>query len=72
MLLLGIPLAAIVGGMGTIIGTPANAIAVGELDNKGIGVSFLDWMVFSVPVAVTLTVAAEAKQRSRNRFRGYV
>ena len=57
-LLLGIPLAAIVGGMGTIIGTPANAIAVGELDNKGIGVSFLDWMVFAVPVAVTLTVAS--------------
>jgi di/tricarboxylate transporter len=57
-LLLGVPLAAIVGGMGTIIGTPANAIAVGELDNKGIAVSFLDWMIFSIPVAVTLTVGS--------------
>jgi sodium-dependent dicarboxylate transporter 2/3/5 len=54
--LLGVPLAAIVGGMGTIIGTPANAIAVGELYNKGMGVSFLDWMIFAIPVAIVLTL----------------
>ena len=54
--LLGIPLSAIVGGMGTVIGTPANAIAVGELANNGIYISFLDWMIFAVPIAIVLTV----------------
>lgn len=55
-LLLGVPLAAMVGGMGTIIGTPTNAIAVGQLENIGVKISFLDWMLFAVPVAITLTV----------------
>jgi sodium-dependent dicarboxylate transporter 2/3/5 len=55
-LLLGIPLSAIVGGMGTVIGTPANAIAVGELANNGIHISFLDWMIFAIPIAIVLTV----------------
>ena len=57
-LLLGVPLSAIVGGMGTIIGTPANAIAVGELENKGISISFLDWMVYAVPIAIVLTIGS--------------
>ena len=57
-LLLGVPLAAIVGGMATIIGTPANAIAVGQLENKGVTVSFLDWMLVGFPVAIVLTVVS--------------
>jgi solute carrier family 13 (sodium-dependent dicarboxylate transporter), member 2/3/5 len=57
-LLLGVPLAAMVGGMGTIIGTPSNAIAVGALDEIGVKISFLDWMVFAVPVAIVLTVVS--------------
>jgi len=57
-LLLGVPLAAMVGGMGTIIGTPTNAIAVGQLQNIGVKISFLGWMVFAVPVAIVLTVAS--------------
>jgi len=56
--LLGVPLAAIVGGMGTIIGTPANAIAVGELDNIGIRVTFLNWMLFAIPIALLLTIGS--------------
>jgi len=55
-LLLGLPLSAMVGGMGTIIGTPANAIAVGQLANIGINISFLDWMMFAIPVAIALTL----------------
>jgi sodium-dependent dicarboxylate transporter 2/3/5 len=55
-LLLGVPLAAIVGGMGTIIGTPANAIAVGQLTNNRMGISFLEWTLFAVPIAIVLTV----------------
>ena len=54
-LLVGIPLAASVGGMGTIIGSPTNAIAVGELENNGIAMNFLKWMYFGIPIAVVLT-----------------
>jgi solute carrier family 13 (sodium-dependent dicarboxylate transporter), member 2/3/5 len=55
-LLVGVPLAAIVGQMGTIIGCAPNAITVGVLEAElGIKVSFLDWMMFAVPVAIVLT-----------------
>ena len=54
-LLLGIPIAAATGGMGTIIGTPPNAIAVGALENEGIIIDFIDWMKFGVPLAFILT-----------------
>ncbi len=54
-LLLGIPIAAATGGMGTIIGTPPNAIAVGALENEGIAIDFIDWMKYGVPVAFVLT-----------------
>jgi sodium-dependent dicarboxylate transporter 2/3/5 len=54
-LLLGIPIAATTGGMGTIIGSPPNLIAVGALENMGIPVSFLDWMIYGLPIAVVLT-----------------
>jgi sodium-dependent dicarboxylate transporter 2/3/5 len=54
-LLLGIPIAASIGGMATIIGTPANAIAVGALANENITVNFIDWMIYGTPIAVILT-----------------
>jgi sodium-dependent dicarboxylate transporter 2/3/5 len=53
-LLTGIPLAAAVGGMGTIIGSPTNAIAAGALENVGITISFLKWMMVGVPLALVL------------------
>ena len=54
-LLLGVPIAATTGGMGSIIGSPPNLIAVGALENIGINVSFLDWMIYGLPVALALT-----------------
>jgi solute carrier family 13 (sodium-dependent dicarboxylate transporter), member 2/3/5 len=54
-LLLGIPIAAATGGIGTIIGTPSNAIAVGALKSAGITVEFIDWMEYGVPIAIVLT-----------------
>ncbi|PWT71236.1 MAG: transporter [Bacteroidetes bacterium] len=54
-LLSGIPLAAAMGGMGTIIATPPNAIAVGELENIGIKIDFLTWMKIGMPLAILLT-----------------
>jgi solute carrier family 13 (sodium-dependent dicarboxylate transporter), member 2/3/5 len=54
-LLLGIPMAATIGGMGTIIGTPANAIAAGALEHEGIAIGFIDWMKFGAPISLLLT-----------------
>ena len=54
ILLLGIAAAATLGGMGTIIGSPPNAIAVGSLENVGIRISFLEWMAYGVPVSLLL------------------
>lgn len=55
-LLLGISIAAATGGMGTIIGTPPNAIAAGALENAGISISFIDWMKYGVPLTLILTL----------------
>jgi sodium-dependent dicarboxylate transporter 2/3/5 len=44
--------------MGTPIGTPPNAIALGALQNAGIEINFLSWMVRMVPyVLVMLAIA---------------
>jgi len=55
VLLLGIPSAAAIGGMGTIIGSAPNAIAVGALETINIKISFFEWMIIGVPVALLLT-----------------
>jgi sodium-dependent dicarboxylate transporter 2/3/5 len=52
-LLLGLAFAANLGGMGTIIGTPPNAIGAGFLDASG-GISFLDWMALGLPPSILL------------------
>lgn len=46
---LGIAFAASIGGMGTLVGTPPNAIAVADLAEKGITVTFLDWLGYGLP-----------------------
>lgn len=56
-ILIGIPAAASVGGMGTIIGSTPNAIAVGALDSIGVKITFLTWMSFGVPLAALLVVS---------------
>jgi sodium-dependent dicarboxylate transporter 2/3/5 len=56
-LLLGIPAAASIGGMGTIIGSPPNAIAVdliNRLPQMTYKIGFLDWMIFGLPIALIL------------------
>jgi sodium-dependent dicarboxylate transporter 2/3/5 len=53
-LLVGIPAAASVGGVGTIIGSTPNAIAVGALAEKGVNITFVEWMVVGLPVALLL------------------
>jgi sodium-dependent dicarboxylate transporter 2/3/5 len=55
-LLVGIPAAASLGGMGTIIGSPPNAIAVDAMSNHGIQFGFLEWMTIGFPVAIILVL----------------
>jgi sodium-dependent dicarboxylate transporter 2/3/5 len=50
-LLLGTAYAATVGGLGTIIGTPPNAIVVAQLERElGVRISFVEWMGIGLPV----------------------
>lgn len=51
-LLLGIPAAGSLGGMGTVIGSPPNLIALGALEKEGITINFVEWMYYGVPLAV--------------------
>jgi len=53
-LLVGIPLAATVGGMGTINVSPPNLIAAGALGNVGLRIDFLQWMLCGFLLAVFL------------------
>lgn len=53
---LSIPLAANVGGIGTPVGTPPNAIAVGALAAQGINVSFGQWMMMAVPFMLIVLI----------------
>jgi len=50
---IAIAFAASIGGLGTIVGSPTNAIAVGLLDSlTGVRISFIQWMAFGIPVAI--------------------
>ena len=53
-IILGIPFAANIGGIGTPIGSPPNAIAIGFLEQSGYEISFLDWMILGVPIVIVL------------------
>lgn len=53
-LLIGIPAAATIGGIGTIIGSTPNAIAVGALQEKGINITFMEWMLVGFPTGMIL------------------
>ena len=57
-LILGIAFACNLGGIGTPIGTPPNAIALKFLTDSGIEISFIKWVILSLPIALILVVAA--------------
>ena len=57
-LALAIPIAANIGGIGTPIGTPPNAIALGALQEAGYNITFVDWMVRMVPFVIVLLLVA--------------
>lgn len=54
-LLLGIAWACSIGGLGTIIGTPTNAIIIGWLnENAGFSIGFGQWMMIGLPSVILL------------------
>jgi sodium-dependent dicarboxylate transporter 2/3/5 len=53
-IILGIPFASNIGGIGTPIGTPPNAIALGILAQMGRRLTFLEWMYRGIPVVAIL------------------
>ena len=57
-LALAIPIAANIGGMGTPIGTPPNAIALGALQDAGYAVTFAGWMSRMIPFVVVMLLIA--------------
>ena len=57
-LAMSIPIAANIGGLGTPIGTPPNAIAIGQLAAMDINVGFAAWMVRFVPVVIIMILFA--------------
>ncbi len=56
-MLLAIPFAANLGGMGTIIGSPPNAIAAGAIANI-YPINFAEWMLVGLPPAIFLGAIA--------------
>ncbi len=59
-LALSIPLGANIGGMGTPIGTPPNAIAMKYLNDPNglnLGIGFSEWMAFMVPLTLLLLIS---------------
>src|SRR5699024_4680440 len=58
-LMLGIAYSASIGGMATLIGTPPNIILAGIVNESfGMEISFFKWMLFALPFACILLLAA--------------
>ncbi len=57
-IVLAVPVAANIGGIGTPVGSPPNAIVLGRLTEQGEGIDFLKWMLMAVPVAVVVLAVA--------------
>lgn len=56
-LMLGIAYAASVGSLGTIIGTPPNALLVGHMaENHDLTIGFGQWMLVGVPISVVMLI----------------
>ena len=56
--ILAVPFGANIGGIGTPIGTPPNAVAMAALQQAGYKIGFIDWMMMGVPLAALLVMVA--------------
>ncbi|MFW5898550.1 MAG: SLC13 family permease [Candidatus Saliniplasma sp.] len=55
-IILSIPFAANIGGMGTPVGTPPNAIIMDQLGSAGFNLTFLDWMIIAIPITLLMVL----------------
>ncbi len=56
-LMLAVAYSASIGGVATLIGTPANAVLAGVYQRTyGESISFVDWMVFGLPLAIIMLI----------------
>ena len=52
-LAMGIAFAASIGGLGTLVGSPTNAIAAGIIEKStGLRITFLDWAIYGMPLVI--------------------
>ncbi|MGL5837965.1 MAG: SLC13 family permease [Sphingorhabdus sp.] len=59
-LVMGVAFAASIGGLGTLVGSPTNAISAGLIEKQlGVQIGFVDWMAYGVPI-VLIAVPATA------------
>ncbi|MCU0947573.1 MAG: DASS family sodium-coupled anion symporter [Porphyrobacter sp.] len=71
---MGIAFAASIGGLGTIVGSPTNAIAVGLIESMaGVRIGFAQWTLYGLPIvllAVPLAafIIAKVQQITRHPF----
>ncbi|MCP5463090.1 MAG: anion permease [bacterium] len=49
-----------IGGMATPVGTPPNAIAIGMLADKGVSISFYEWMKIAFPITAIMLLVTFA------------
>lgn len=59
-LILAVPFGANIGGIGTPIGTPPNAVALAALRQAGYSISFIEWMLLGVPLMLLCLAACAA------------
>jgi len=58
-LILGIAYSASIGGLGTLIGTPPNAMVAAFMsDTYGVEIGFLQWMLYGIPAVILLVPIA--------------
>lgn len=69
-IVVGVAYAATIGGLGTLIGSPTNALAVAYLrENVGLAIGFADWLWFGLPsVLLLLPLAWWLLVRVTHRF----
>lgn len=71
-LVLGVAYSAVIGGLGTFVGTPTNAILQGHMERTyGYKLDLVEWMMFGVPVMLVLFALAWALL-CRVFLKGYV
>ena len=76
--MMGIAFAASIGGLGTLVGSPTNAIAATLIEKQlGVTVSFLDWMMFGIPmvivsIPIAMLILSRVQRLSHDPFNGEV